>query len=208
MKNISIILLVLALLSCENEMEELIVSENEILSITAVKDYLPSSYFNQPNLIYINELGEEWKLSTNLNESITDRIHNQISYKTEQFRITLFDPENNFFQIVLVGSTNLSNSGNTILTLSGTLMPFNPTGSTWATIRFENEQPIVSLGDNFKEEYWANGRQYKNTYINIGRNNEQDQHSAYSELNINSEQGVVAFRDENNDLWVFDRIEE
>ena len=44
-------------------------------------------------------------------------------------------------------------------------------------------------------------------FITIGKKGFEP-HDAYSELDINSEFGVVAFRDENNDLWVLDRFED
>ena len=33
-------------------------------------------------------------------------------------------------------------------------------------------------------------------------------YESYSELDINGEFGVVAFRDENNELWTFDKFTE
>jgi hypothetical protein len=87
-------------------------------------------------------------------------------------------------------------------------MPFNENGTTTNGLIFENDNHNNTFGNEFVESYSPFEKVFLDTYIAIGKNNSQIQHSAYSELNINSEYGVVAFRDANNDLWVLDRIEE
>jgi len=206
MKYILSIIIIASFISCNQDAAEL-TTINEVLTVNALKEYLPAAYFNESNIVFKNEMGDEWKLSTNAKESISDRMHNQKPYKAEKFEITLFDPDNTYFQIILTGNTNYATSGNLVLSLGGMLMPFNSSGTTWSTIRFLNNQPIVSLGDDFRDLYSVHGNEFKNTYLTIGKDG-NIQHSAYSELNMNSEQGVVAFRDENNELWVFERIEE
>lgn len=175
--------------------------------IDYVKSYLPSNYFKESNLIYKNSLGEEIIMRTQSKESSSDRIHNGIDYKTDEFNITMYNQQSADITIVLSGNVNLSTQGNVVATLGGVLMPFNSSGTTWSTIRFEDNKPAISLGDDFRETYNVMDTEFINTYVTIGKNG-NEQHSAYSELNINAEQGVVAFRDENNDLWVFDRFEE
>lgn len=210
MKKVIFLSMIIGIMSCnKNKEPDTLVTENSYLKVEAIKEYLPSQYFNEVKIVYKNQIGEERKLSTFAKESTTERMHNGIPYTTDQFEITLYDPTNTSFSIVLTGSTNYATSGETIvLTLNGTLMPFNSSGTTWGTIQFKNEQPIISLGDDFIELYTIYGKEFNNTYIYTGKNNEQVQYSAYSELILNSENGVVAFRDMKNELWVSERFEE
>ena len=208
MKYLLSIICALTIIGCSSEDDIIRVnSEVEHYRIDYIKSYLPGGYFDGSKLIYKNLNGEDLIMDTRHEESSIDRTHNGMNYKTDGFNIIMYNQQNTNMSIVLSGNVNLSAEGNVVATLGGVLMPSNQSGSTWSTIRFQDGQPAISLGDDFRELYSVHGMQFANTYIKIGKNG-NEQHSSYSELNINSEQGVVAFRDENNDLWVFDRIEE
>lgn len=181
-------------------------SFEENLKIDIVREFLPQSYFQKTILVYKNSAKEELKLVVNSKESSAERFFDQKKYTSEQFEITLYNPKNLLFQIILTGNTNYSNSGEIVTTLGGILMPFNSSGSTWSTIRFDNNKPTVSFGDDFHEKILLLDNEFDDVYVTIGKDG-NTQHSAYSELDINSKNGVVAFRDENNELWVWDRIE-
>ncbi len=208
MKNLLTLAFILTILGCSQE-DNLSNAEanNQHLKIDYIKNYLPSQYFNESTIVYKNSSGEELKMVSQPKESASDRTHSGINYTTDEFNITLYNEHNSNMTIVLSGNVNLSTQGNIVATLSGVLMPFNTSGTTWSTIRFENSKPTINLGDDFRETYIVLNKEFSNTYVTIGQNG-SEQHSAYSELNMNSDHGVVAFRDENNDLWVFDRIEE
>ncbi|MEZ4980872.1 MAG: hypothetical protein R2769_04645 [Saprospiraceae bacterium] len=106
-----------------------------------------------------------------------------------------------------MGNTNYSPTGILSIYLNGILMPGNPMGSTTATIGFSNGEPIVAMWDDFREHVIFNGKSYNDVYITIGKNGLERKES-YSEIDLNSELGVVAFCDEKNTLWNLDRIEQ
>ena len=209
MKNLIYISILAGLFfACNHEDENSNAQFGQHLKIDEVKNYLPESYFQEAALIYVNSAGMEKELHITAVEDIVQRTHNNNNYTTDQFEITIYDPENLHFQINLIGSTNFASDDIVVTTLSGWLMPFNQSGNTWIRIDFENNLPKVGLFDNFNETITLIDKEFNDVYIAIGKNNLQEQYEAYSELNINSEFGVVAFKDENNEIWRFDRFKQ
>ncbi len=207
MKNVIYLILVMLIISCSNESNDIgkLSTLSQHLKIDEVKDYLPNSYFEEVAIVYKNNIGEELTLNVSSNESITEATFEDIKYRSDHFEVTLYDPENTSFQIVLTGSANHTSAGVSVF-LGGILMPFNDSGTTWSTVRFNNGEPIIVLGDDFNETIVLNDREFKDVYVAIGKQG-FEQFEAYSELDINSKEGVVAFRDDMNELWVYDRIE-
>jgi len=208
MKNIVFLISVLLVLACSENENDLAVTtvEGHYLNVDLVKDYLPDFYFNEAVIVYKNSTGEEWTLNTTSNESVREKTYEGAMYKAGNFEVNLFDPDNLNFHIVLTGSAQYSSAG-IGLNLGGILMPFNASGTTWNSVRFVNGEPVVGLGDDFNESITLYGRTFQDVFVRIGKDG-FEQHEAYSELDLNSKEGVVAFRDENNELWVFDRVEE
>ena len=207
MKKVIIFLSVLFIFSCKDSETTKIDFESEI-SISEMVSYLPSHYKKEKSVYFVNDDQESKMLKISYLEGIENKTHNGNNYVAETFEATLYDPNNQWFSIQMKASANYSNSGNEIVkSISAILMPFNESGTTWASIKFENGVPKISLGDDFRESVLLNNKEYKDVFITIGKQGDV-QHEAYSELDINSEVGVVAFRDHNNDLWTFDRFEE
>jgi hypothetical protein len=212
MKNLLFIFsLTLFFQSCSDDSIIIDTVEGSHLTIGELRDYIPNNYFEEKSMVFFNESGEEWKLYSSAIESTKDRVHEGENYKIDKFEITLFDPDNLSFRIMIVGSTNYATDqeGEVAIAkgINGMLMPFNESGNTWARISFRNGKPTMDFGEDFRESVTLNEKEFNEVFITIGKKGFEP-HDAYSELDINSEFGVVAFRDENNDLWVFDRFED
>ncbi len=199
-------ILVSLFFACDNKEDNTASQVRQYLKIDEVKNYLPESYFQEATLIYVNSEGTEKELHIAAEEDKVQRTHNNINYTTDHFEITLFDPNNLNLQISLIGSTNIASDDIIVTTLFAWLMPFNQSGHTQVQIYFDNNLPKVELFDSFNETITLIDKEFNDVYVVIGKNNLQEAYESYSELSINSEFGVVAFKDENNDLWRFDRF--
>ncbi len=211
-KAILLLLVSVLLMQCSEEInnnDNILQIEGTHLKIDEIKNYLPKEYFSELKLVYIDENGNEKVLNIQSVESIDERELKGMKYTSGSFKVTLYDEGDLYFQIVLHGSANYSNDGKSINKgLSAWLMPFNESGTTWARLRFEDGKPSFLWGDDFREEIVLFSKVFNDVLVTIGKNNLQEQYEKYSELILNSEVGIVAFRDEHNELWVFDRFEE
>lgn len=212
MKNILFVLLFSIVFSCENDDKQggdiQLVNEEFIFSIDEVKNFLPEEYFSETSIVYTNN-NEELILFVDPIESKHDLSYSDGStHESETFEIILYNPEDINFQIVITASPNLPDGNTSKATLNNVLMPFNESGSSWNTIRFENEEAIISFGDDFHSTLELSDRIFTDVYKRriFPSPNNPNQEVVYSELDINSNEGVVAFRDANNELWVFDRF--
>lgn len=204
MKANIIFLTLLFIISCKSEEPQF--NYQEVVSVAHIKNYLPHNYFESPTLIYKNEEGEEKQLFINFEENIVERNIADQSYSAEEIIINIFESESSNFRININASSYFVEENKITSDLFASLMLFNPTGSTVNNIAFNENGPIVSHFDDFHSNLVLLGRKFSDVFVAIGKDWDV-QYDAYSELNINSEVGVVAFRDKNNDLWVFDRFE-
>lgn len=213
MKNVVYILIAVSYFACANDDRQLgenqTSAEEQFFTLKEVKEYLPEEYFSRQTKIVYKNNNQELILEVDPVESTLDRNFGDGStHDSEIFEIILFNPEDLNFQIVMSAFPNLPEGNTSRATLTSTLMPLNESGSTWNTIRFENEEAIVSLGDDFYAFLELEGKNFNNVYKREGLSNPNNpaQPVVYSELDINSNEGVVAFRGSQNELWVFDRF--
>ncbi len=103
-----------------------------------------------------------------------------------------------FFQAALI----MYQDGTIVKVYGAALMPLDDSGCTWLILHFENGIPVVLSPDRFHESLTLHRRTFENVFFS-----KSEQYDIYTEIYVNATQRVVAFRDENNDLWVFDRFE-
>ncbi len=180
------------------------------LMIEEVKSFLPMFYFEANTLVYTNELGEEKKLNLKLNDAPIIHSNKNNTYNADQIHIELIDPENENFKLDLLGTAQyLGDDASVSTTLISTLTEVNnpDAGTTLNMIRFVDGMPQATSFVVLRAAIQLNNTTFFGVFSAIGSDIVQGDFHSYSELNINAEFGVVAFRDENNELWVFDRME-
>lgn len=202
----------LSAFACEKDKTEGVPAsiEGSHIDIAEVKNYLPQAYFQSAKLIYKNAEGQEVRLNSIPTEGTSQRILDGFNYTSEGFDIQLYtdvgvEP---VIKIVVAGGAAYLNDGRTISkTLDAILMPANTAGNTWAIVEFKDGKPAVTVFDDFREEVSLLDKSFKDVFMTRGMNGNVII-DAYSELDVNSEVGIVAFRDLANELWVFDRFED
>ncbi len=212
MKNLLFVFLVFQIfISCKEDIigveQPILDIEGSYIRIDEVKDYLPDEYFNESRIIYVDSIGNERILNTNAGESVEQLKFKDMNYKSDKFVVSLYDELQLDFNITISGNAGYINDGLTISKgILFWLMPFNQRGSTLTFFNFKEGKPYLYPGRSFIDSIDL----YSNTFYKvlkvIGKDNNQKRHPIYSELILNSDVGIVAFRDKNDDLWVFDRF--
>lgn len=210
MKNIiyiSFLLGTLSIFGCKEDTTPTIPSTPNIegthLNIDVIKSYLPEALTSERSIRYISEAGETKELKAHYLEKETPRTLDGFSYSNDGFELTLYDESDPKFQAVLLGSANYNTTGDYALIKSLTviLMPANPTGGILDGIRFDDNGFKIMPYDDFHTTLVLNDKEFKDCFIM------KDEHSSeYSEIYLNSEVGIVAFRGKDNVLFVFEEF--
>jgi len=165
-------------------------------NVNEINSYLPSNYLVESEIVYTNSSNQELILLTDPVESEVDILHEGNTYKGESLEVTLYNPDDPDFLIVLSGNpyTPLGNSppidNIKRATLVVLLMPFSETGSTFNAIRFENGKPVASELDDFRSVFERNSKDFEDVFVITGMN---PQGEVMTELAVNSNEGVVSF---------------
>jgi len=205
MKNILIALLFLTTVACSDN-ENYLGTENFHISTDEIKNYLPSEYKTVTKTVFVNASGEQKTMISDYVATAQDRVKADTKYKTDDFEIEMFDTENHNLRILIMGSANLDSNGEIRKLLSLTLMPLTPGVTTLEMISFKDNEPVIGLASSFTESKEYLGKSFKDVFVTIAQYNDVRQET-YSEMAFNSEFGIVAFRDEADELWVFEKFE-
>jgi len=168
-----------------------------------VDRFLPREYYEGRNIVFVNEEGLEWVFMTQHKRSTEERTHHAHTFETEVIDVDLFDHKNSGFQIKLSGSAYYygENTFQNHLTL-GFKTPNSPFTINNFVLRFIDGEPEQSGFTNYRPTLTLLQRPFNGVYRFRASNT-----FSYSEININEDFGVIAFRDRFDFLWVFDRFE-
>jgi len=173
--------------------------EGKHLEINGIKSYIPEEIKAQMKCRYSDQSGDTKELKVRYKDQVTPRILSGQSYTSDEIEITLYDESDPLFQIVIIGSANYDSDYSILYQIAVLMMPANPSGEIFSWIRFDEfGQPIVTMFDDFHSTVTLNNKSFKDCFLMKGTNPD-----AYSEIYINSEIGVVGFRDAKNELFVF-----
>lgn len=193
--NFAIIFVLLFSFGCNKEITD------NILMISEIKNYLPNEYRSNTTVVFKNENNEELSLLVHYKEEDKLKTLENKSYTTEEIIITLSNPLDGYFNIKIIGSGSYQKTSDEVYkSLEIGLMPFSDPGNTWNSIRFINGKPRIITND-FHQTITLNSNEFRDVFTRIKT---QD---GFSELYFNKNEGIVAFSDRNNELWVFDRFE-
>ena len=206
MKYLSMILIFLWFSSCttdENPNSGGIPDKLPALNVDAVVQFMPLDiYRNASEIIFKNE-NDQFKIMIpsveELDQSV--RFDNQIPYDTKQVNLTLKESLNDNYTINMQANASYSTISTPIQFLFGSIFSAVNAGIT-PTIRI-NQKMEPELNTQFSESLELLGNTYDNVYYNLIFS---ETNTSYEQFFYNSTQGFVAFKDENNELWVLDQI--
>ena len=199
-----VVCLILGINSCGNEQPTPTIKS--LLDVENLKQNLPESYLEKgTRVVFINEAGLELELEiVTSTKHIVSRSHNGQNYETESLDIRLYDPSNPSFNISIEGSILYDQQGNISERLTYWLMPLNASGHTLLSYRLDDE--LLRSTEFFHEQIILLNNSYSDVYFGLGKSNSGEVYTSHSELYVNSDRGVVAFKGYENQFWVLDRI--
>jgi len=178
------------------------------LKIDNILEFLPSHLKEENSLIYVNELGNKKKflaVSAIVNEEYSDGSG---TYTAQQIDISLIEQDAPYpFTLALTGSAGYDGDipG---WSLHAFVYQFLTQEKTWLSLIFTESGEITTFGAaKYDGTITLLGREFNDVYSKVGADNEGQAYNSFSEIMINSDIGIVAFRDRENELWVFDSVE-
>lgn len=177
------------------------------IEIKELEDWLPKAYFNgEPKVVYVNESGQEKKLTVYMVRGEQERTYSNQNYTSDIFTIRLRDDNDISFTLDIEGYAVYGEKNDLQKSLFVFLMPGNENGSMSLPVQFDENGPKITMFDIFNEEISFFGHTYNDVFKG-GAYTDELLFDSFSEVALNSEVGIVYFRDRVNDLWVFDRFE-
>lgn len=171
--------------------------EGSHLNIDGIKSYLPQALKNERTAVFIDEENNIKTLQTAYEEYTGDAEVNGLNYTYDQAEVTYFSEELPDFQIVLIPSANYSASYEIFKYLTILLIGENQEAAS-GSIFFDDHGPTDSPFNNYQASVNLGGQTFEHAYL-ISNSSA----SSYSEIYMNQEIGIVAFRGSNNELFVF-----
>lgn len=174
--------------------------EGAYINIDEVKKLIPDAYKKQKKIVYSNNKGQLMtiKVKYEENDKRPDQ-YNGINYTYDQFYITLYSETDQGLSIQFSGGANFA--GDTIVAKGLTIivMPYIISGIDMD----RNGEPDKKLSlSEYAANRTLNGKNFKDVFTS-----KNEVEKAYSEVCYNKEFGLVAFRDKNGELFVFERFE-
>jgi len=204
MKNYNILSILffacLTIISCKKDKEPITTDiSGTHISVDDIKNYLPTHLLQKnASVVYKNSTGEEIVLQTTFTERTFNAEEQGKPYTYTQFFVRFSDTKNPNFSIELYGYGLYTSKFDVQKSIRAYLMPLNNGIGSIVSSEFKNGKALVRDIDTFMESVDGNGAVFNDVYI--GKANDA---LAYSEIWLNSNEGITAFSDKNENLWTF-----
>ncbi len=196
--------LIFLISACNNSEEGVFVEPTQTngshLSIDVILNHLPAELNSNNKAVYKSEVGELKNMTIFEKNLVVEHNGTEFGdYTSDKREISLFEENDLAAGIALHANTNYVPGKTTVArSLSVHLAFLNPAGMAFWMVSFDENGPIITPVDDFQPTLTLNGQVFKDCYVINGTNTD-----AFSEIIVNLEIGVVAFRDINNELFVF-----
>jgi len=151
-------------------------------------------------VIFKNELGSEKILEINFSDSSQKQSVNGKEITLPKVAVNYYESADTKYALYFYVATNI--------TKNGTSQNANFSSSIFTNlIKFKPAVGFDHLGDPFFCIYNQNKLLLGKTFESVYSSFPSDEYMIFSELHYSKSLGIVGFRDENNELWVFDRFE-
>lgn len=173
------------------------------LKADGANKFLPTAYKAQKKVLYKNQTGETKLLSIRFLADAVEYTWGGQTYLSDRIDVALYDETDAYFVIRVLGGANYSQNNQVVHSVAFDLMPGSEFWLLASVLLDENGKRSEPLFfGTFLAEVELNSRKFKECFFSENKGKD-----AFSELYVNSTEGVVAFRDKNNELFVFDKFE-
>lgn len=177
-------------------------SSDETINIDEVLSFTPSYLLGTSTIIYKNSIGEKMVLKSTSGSEIVKGKVGDIDYSSQSFETRLYSESDALINITLKGSGNPYIDRTVVKSLTIMLMPFHPSGNLFLTINFKDGEPSNDLLTPTElQTIELLGKSFERVFK--GKKEESD---SYSEIYFSPLDGIIAFRDGDNELWVLDEV--
>lgn len=174
----------------------------ERITIDEIISFVPSYLLKSSVIIYKNVYGQKLELKTVTQSEVIENKIGDVVSTSESFETRLFSESDIFFNITLISSGMAWTDGSIVKALTIMLMPFHPNGNLYLTINFKDGEPSNDLLTHSElQSIELLGKTFERVFK--GKKEESD---SYSEIYFSPLDGIIAFRDGDNDLWVLDEV--
>ncbi len=171
--------------------------EGSHVEINDLKAFLASEIKSESNVRYVNPQGSVKMTQIDYKESTEDLSLDGQSYTSDKFTVSLSEGAGGDYLINLVGTATFDSKAFNVL-----LVPGNGTEPVRGEISYDHINGDA-IGSTPNGEFIASMDLGTRTFTDVFKF-ERAIESSFSELYVNEENGVVAFRDGSNVLWIFD----
>ena len=175
---------------------------NRYIELPEVRRFYPSEYINEPIVVFKNKFGNEILMNVLYHEDIVEQDLGQSKIDMDEFTVQLFSSEHEL-SISLLGTAYLTQDLSTITpTILANLMPFGDTRGVKMDIRINTNTVTSSHNAEYLDQIILGEKSFQSVY-----SVSSEALLSYSELYLTKKEGVIAFKDVHNQLWVYDRME-
>lgn len=175
----------------------------ETISIAEIFNFVPEYLLKKSTIIYKNASGEEITLKSTYNTQISEGKIGDVEYSTETFETRLYSESNILLNITLKASGIVWTDGTVSKSLIVMLMPFHPGGNLFLDISFEDGEVTKEL---FSPSEIPTIELLGKSFARVFKQKKMEDSDTFSEIFFSPIGGVIAYRDEHNDLWVLDEV--
>lgn len=198
-----IVLLLVSIVSCLSDTSDIVNVNGAHITTEDILKYIPKELRESNNYVYFkNNSGEEKKLLIKYVNNVVELVKDNEKYTTDQGIIKIYDETNNTAVSEIIGLGSFNAEGKIIKTLKVTLMPLGALGSCFILIKFSNGEVDFNSPNGFSGTVTFNDKTFNNVFTGISVHQ-----SGFNEISYNNTEGIVSFKDQNSDYWVFDRFD-
>ncbi|MEQ8705406.1 MAG: hypothetical protein RIC19_15870 [Phaeodactylibacter sp.] len=191
-----ILLVIVSLASCKKDNGSNVNPNSGQLASLEVDPLLPflplENMEGVTRVVFEDAMGEEKVYDIEITKKAIDREVNSVEYQADQIAILYSNPDD-FYTIAVTASGNYSSVTASNLYIQAIV---NQTLVPCSLSINEQGQPNFAF---FYEQKDLLGQSFSNVFSNMFH----DKDSAFGELYYNFEHGIIGFRDENGNLFVF-----
>ena len=206
MKSLIFAFLILNLFNCTSDKTINFVIQDTELSFKDDVNFLPDEYFDGSHIIFKNEGELERAYSIELETTEVEKTFEGQKYSAEDISISIRTPNVPNFEILVEGQISyVDETGDTRASISVALIkdgfPNFPSNLMFMGQQQANAEVLPLNYSDFFDNISFLEKEFSDVYQFTAGG------FGYSEWNVNATQGVISFKDLNDEYWVFERFE-